>query len=207
MAEAVVFDVGGVLCPSPGDEFSKVDAEYGLPDGTVESFLRGGAVWIEVETGRMPVAEFYRRAGAAIAADHGIEVPAERLDTMLVNCMGTSMRPEMLALVQEVKAAGFRTGLLTNIFAERRAWLHGLFPPGVIDVICDSSEVGLRKPERPIYEKLLEMLGAPAADVVFIDDFEENIATARELGFVTILFRSPEQARRELAAAGVTPSQ
>jgi epoxide hydrolase-like predicted phosphatase len=204
LIRAVTFDVGGVLCPSPLDEFGKVDAEYGLPAGTVMDFIRGGDIFQRVETGRMPIAEFYRRCSESIAADHGITVPVERLDVMMDGCMGTSMRPEMLALVTEVKEAGYQTALLTNIFAERREWLHGLFADGIIDVFCDSSEVGLRKPEPPIYHKLLEMLGRPAAEVVFVDDFAENLHTACELGIATVLFESAEQVRSQLAGLGVT---
>lgn len=202
--DAVVFDVGGVLCStSPVEEFAKVDAEYGLPPGTVQGFLRGGPLFAQVETGRMPVAEFYQRAAATILAEHGIRVAEERLDAMLTACMGTNLRPEMLDLVAEVKAAGHRTGLLTNIFAERRPWLHGLFADGVLDVVCDSSEVGLRKPDRAIYEHLLAMLAARADEVVFVDDFAENVAAARSMGMGTVLFESPEQARRELVGLGV----
>jgi glucose-1-phosphatase len=204
LIRAVTFDVGGVLCPSPLDEFGKVDAEYGLPAGTVMSLIRGGDVFQRVETGRMPIVDFYRHCTDTIAADHGVTVPAERLDVMLENCMGTTMRPEMLGLVEEVKQAGYRTALLTNIFAERREWLHALFDDGVIDVFCDSSEVGLRKPEPPIYLKLLEMLGLPAEEVVFVDDFAENLATARELGMATVLYETSDQVRADLVTLGVT---
>jgi epoxide hydrolase-like predicted phosphatase len=203
MIRAVVFDVGGVLCPSPVDEFGKVDREYGLPARTVESFVRGGTDWAQLETGRLTIREFYERCTATIAADHGVSVPHERLEAMLDACMGDSMRPTMRALVQELKAEGYKTALLTNIYAERRTWLRSLFAEGVIDVYCDSSEVGMRKPEPQIYQRLLELLDLPAEAVVFLDDFEENVAAAREAGIAAIRFEDADQARCELAQLGV----
>jgi epoxide hydrolase-like predicted phosphatase len=203
MIQAIVFDVGGVLCSSPIDEFTKVDREYGLPAGTVMALVRGGDMFARCETGRMTLAEFNAHSSETIAAEHGVKVPTERLESMFHACMGDNIVPEMRDMVMEIKRAGYQTGLLTNIFAERRAWLHSIFPAGTIDVYADSSELGLRKPELPIYERLLEMLGKPAEAVVFVDDFPENIAPARALGMVDILFSSPEQARRQLIASGV----
>ncbi|WP_052914688.1 HAD family hydrolase [Protofrankia coriariae] len=203
MIGAVVFDVGGVLCPSPVGEFEKVDAEYGLPAGTVMSFVRGGELFARCETGRMPIAEFYRRCSSAIAEKHHVDVPAQRLDAMLWACMGDSVRPEMVALVVEVKAAGYQTALLTNIFAERRDWLHTLLPAGTIDAYGDSSELGLRKPDPTIYRRLLAMLGRGPREVAFVDDFPENLVPARDLGMVGVLYESSRQVRRALVEAGV----
>jgi len=203
MIEAVVFDVGGVRCPNPVNEFLKVDREYKLPEGTVMSFMRGGDKFARCETGQLPVAEFYDWCVAQIAETHEVQVPPLRLDAMLEACMGKTLRPEMRSLVIEIKAAGHQTALLTNIFAERRNWLHSIFPPGTIDVYADSSELGMRKPELRIYQRLVEMLGRRPEEIAFVDDFAENLSPARSMGIVDILFESPEQARRDLVSAGV----
>lgn len=203
MIQAVAFDVGGVLCPSPLDHFTRFDVEHGLAEGTVMSFLRGGTDFTRCETGRMPITEFYERCVARIAEAHGVRVSPQRLDAMLWACAGETVRPEMRELVIEIKAAGHQTALLTNIFAERRDWLHSIFPPGTIDVFGDSSELGMRKPERRIYERLVEMLGRRPEEIAFIDDFPENLEPAWAMGIVAILFESPEQVRRDLIEAGV----
>jgi haloacid dehalogenase-like hydrolase len=116
---------------------------------------------------------------------------------------GDAVRPTMRELVIEIKAAGYRTGLLTNIFAERREWLHAIFPEGTIDVFGDSSALGLRKPEQPIYDKLVQLLGCRPEEIAFVDDFPENLAPARAMGIVDIQYESPEQVRRDLIEAGV----
>ncbi|KPM49902.1 HAD family hydrolase [Jiulongibacter sediminis] len=54
-----------------------------------------------------------------------------------------------------------------------------------------SYEMGLWKPDEEIYLKVLEEIGMPAGDVLFIDDNELNIQTAKEIGFQTI-FHDPQ---------------
>ena len=204
MIRAVAFDVGGVLCPNPLGEFARVDEEYGLPAGTVMLHVRGGDEFARCEIGELPIAEFFNRCVARIADEHGIAVPAQRLDAMMLALMGEdAVRDTMRDFVIEIKAAGYRTALLTNIFAERREWLHAIFPEGTIDVFGDSSALGLRKPEQPIYDKLVELLGCRPDEIAFVDDFPENLAPARAMGITDILYESPEQVRRALIEAGV----
>lgn len=70
------------------------------------------------------------------------------------------------------------------------------------DGIVLSGEEKIAKPDARIYEILLERTGRPAGECLFIDDAAVNIAAARELGFQTILYRSPEQLKSELQWLG-----
>jgi len=54
-----------------------------------------------------------------------------------------------------------------------------------------------------IYEVLLERIKRPAADCLFIDDSEADVAVAERLGFQTIRYTSPDQLARELIARGL----
>ena len=73
----------------------------------------------------------------------------------------------------------------------------------IFEVIVDSAFVGVRKPEREIYELTLERIGdgIGAAECLFVDDVEHNIAAARELGMATVHFRTNEEAIPEIEAA------
>lgn len=69
-------------------------------------------------------------------------------------------------------------------------------PRSHFDVYVASAEVGLRKPDRKIYELAVQKLdeynkqnggsGIKAEDVVFLDDIGENLKTARDMGMRTI---------------------
>jgi len=72
----------------------------------------------------------------------------------------------------------------------------------IFEVVVDSGFVGMRKPERPIYELTLERLGGvSAAECLFVDDMELNCDTARELGMTAVQFHDTEQARTEIERA------
>jgi putative hydrolase of the HAD superfamily len=53
-----------------------------------------------------------------------------------------------------------------------------------------SGDVGLRKPDRQIYELLIEESGHPATELLFVDDREANVLAARELGIESLLHDS-----------------
>jgi epoxide hydrolase-like predicted phosphatase len=91
--------------------------------------------------------------------------------------------------MRDLKDRGFRIGLLTNNVKEFGDNWRAMFP---IDELCedvvDSSHVGMRKPERAIYELTCARLGVAPEEAVFIDDNADNIAAARDYGMHTVHF-------------------
>jgi 2-haloacid dehalogenase len=61
----------------------------------------------------------------------------------------------------------------------------------------------LVKPDPAIYNLLLEKIGKPAGECIFIDDSPANIQRAEQMGFVTIHFTSPSQLEDELNQMGI----
>ena len=203
----VVFDVGGVLVTNPLGEFDKLDADFGLRRGTAMSLFRGGSLFAECETGRLAFHDFCTQAAARIQADQGIEVPPDRLASMMDAIMGRdTLDPGMHALVLELKASGFEVGLLSNIYRELDPWLRGLFNNGVVDIFCPSYLVGLRKPQPAIYRALIEMSGRRPEEIAFVDDFEENVTAAVDAGIVGVAFTGEAALRRRLRRLGLQVS-
>ena len=66
-----------------------------------------------------------------------------------------------------------------------------------------SCRTGARKPSPAAYRAAIDGLGRPPADLVFVDDREENCAGARALGIEAIRFRGAEALRGALVAAGL----
>ncbi len=102
-------------------------------------------------------------------------------------------------LLKKLKSMGAPLYALSNWsaetfpIAEKRYDFLRLFDKRVI-----SGEVGLIKPDVPIYWHLLETNGLIADDTVFIDDRLENVETAQSLGLHGIHFVDPDQLRKEL---------
>jgi len=73
----------------------------------------------------------------------------------------------------------------------------------MFDVIVFSCVEGIVKPEKRIYEILLERLDVEAYETVLIDDIKEYINAAQDIGMNGILFENPQQVMRELGRFGV----
>ncbi len=107
-------------------------------------------------------------------------------------------------LVGDLKAAGYRLYVLSNMSREFIAFLRRFPVYGLFDGEVVSCEVHTVKPEPRIYEILLERYGLDSSETLFIDDRPANIAAAEALGIRGRLFdyRDPESAcgalRREL---------
>ena len=84
----------------------------------------------------------------------------------------------------ELAGAGYRMAMLTNNVREwEPIWRAKLPVDEIFETVVDSAFVGMRKPDREIYELTLERLdGIAAAECLFIDDTEVNCEAARELG-------------------------
>ena len=71
-------------------------------------------------------------------------------------------------------------------------WRSLLAVDDLFDVVIDSSEVGVRKPNRAIFDLALQQLGmTDPASAVFLDDVESNVAAARAIGMYGILVGDP----------------
>jgi putative hydrolase of the HAD superfamily len=110
----------------------------------------------------------------------------------------------MIDYLRTLRGRGYRMAMLTNNVREwEPLWRAKLPVDELFDVVVDSGFVGMRKPEREIYELTLSRLGGGLAfeDCLFIDDLDVNCAAARELGMTAVLFEDAEQAIAEIEAA------
>ena len=73
----------------------------------------------------------------------------------------------------------------------------------MFDTLVFSCAEGLKKPEREIYELTAERLGVTPEQSVFIDDRTDYIKGAEQAGLKTILFKSIEQVKTNLAKLNV----
>jgi 2-haloacid dehalogenase len=111
---------------------------------------------------------------------------------------------ETVAILRELKGRGTPLYALSNWSAEmfphaeeKFDWLQ------LFDGIVVSGRVKMIKPDRDIFEYLLETYGLDAADVLFIDDHEPNILAARSYGIAAHHFRDADALRQELVAEGL----
>jgi len=187
---AVAFDYGGVLTTSMAATFGawaqadRIDPQS--LSGALRSWLDDDAAASnpvhQLETGSMPHAQFAALLAAELrTVDGGRVDPDGLLDRIFAEL---HLDPQMLELVGSLRARGVATALLSN------SW-GNTYPMDVLqplfDVFVISGEIGLRKPDRAIYDHTLDALGVPAHQCAFVDDLRPNVDAAAALGMHAIL--------------------
>ena len=106
--------------------------------------------------------------------------------------------PETQQLIKELSARGFRLFCLSNMSLDFYDYLKDrevfqFFEGQIISALEKTI-----KPEKKIFEILMERYGVNSGESVFIDDLERNIRAAAELGFHTVHFADKEKGMRQL---------
>lgn len=113
--------------------------------------------------------------------------------------------PDSLELVKDLKAAGFRLGVLSNICQVHWDFCLENYPEvfGHFDLPLASVILKARKPNPEIYERAAQRAGVGLNEIVFFDDRTENVQAACDLGIDGILFTDAHQARLDLQKRGI----
>jgi epoxide hydrolase-like predicted phosphatase len=162
--------------------------------------------------------EYYRKVhslGGEQTIDSSTMPPVPSIDAekLFLTMMTQSKRPDpfMYPALKKLKASGkFKLAALSN---------NVIFPEGhflrkisedevksIFEIFVGSSAVGMRKPDRDIYEYTMEKIRSKwgrelqPEDVIFLDDIGGNLKTARSLGMRTIrvILGKTDDAVREL---------
>lgn len=194
--KAAVFDYGGVLCQPAGEQLDRFAALAGVTRAefvALYATTRGPC-----DRGVMSPAEYWPYF-ATLAGTSYSPSQIERLTAIDLEIF-RGVDSSLLGLVSELRRAGLRTGILSNMQPEllrilraQAAWLD------LFDVHVFSCDVHLVKPEPEIYHHLLRQLEALPGEVIFVDDLPRNVEAARDLGIHALLYRSFAQLRRELS--------
>jgi epoxide hydrolase-like predicted phosphatase len=198
---AVVFDFGGVLITPltnqvgtlAGRHDTSLDEMLGVVIGPRDS---GGHPWHRAERGELTVAEIQDLL-APWAAEIGLTLHGDEIDVVLAPGSYTIVAP-MVERLERLRGEGIRTALLTNTFREFRPTLETIVDLTLFDCIIESYAVSARKPEVAIYEATAAALGVAHREIAYLDDFEQNLAPAKALGWTTIHVSDPLLAIAEL---------
>jgi epoxide hydrolase-like predicted phosphatase len=192
MVRAVLFDFGGVFTDSPFAAVARNADTIGATREQVDAIVFGGYgddgdhPWHRVERGEISL-EAARDGILALGEEHGLVVDIWQVFLAMSENQG-GLRSDLVDHVRHLRAAGLKTGIVTNNVVEFREHWRAMLPvEELFDVVVDSSEVGVRKPGAAIFEVALDRLGLPAEDVLFLDDYPGNVAAAGRLGMTALL--------------------
>jgi 2-haloacid dehalogenase len=197
---AVVFDLGGVLID--WDPRYLYRSLFDGDDAAMDRFLATVCTpeWNRGQDAGRPWSE----AIAALIAEH-----PEHADLIRAfwdrwpETLGDAIAPTVDVLA-DLRGAGVPLYALSNWSAETFPLARPRYPfLDWFDGIVISGEVGAAKPDRRIYEALIERHALDPASLAFVDDVPANVAAAEGLGMRGVTFTSAPALRRDLEALGL----
>ncbi|MDQ3952478.1 MAG: HAD family phosphatase [Actinomycetota bacterium] len=198
--QALVVDFGGVLTTSLQTAMLEFAQEAGIDLQHLARAALGGYMGSEdslvfgFETGKISEEEFTVAFAERLREESGVEVDPAGLVPRIFGRL--RLEETMLDAVAAARAAGLKTGLLSN------SWGTTLYPRERLDPLFDvtviSGEVGLRKPDPAIFELTTRRLGVAPEVCVFVDDHPGHLTSAAEAGMTTVLHRDPVRTIAEL---------
>ena len=173
----VLFDLDGTLLNTIDDLTDAVNrtlARFDLPQrtrGEVRSFVGNGARLLMERAAPEVTGERFEELLESYKADYD------------ANCrVKTAPYPGVDELLQALKAAGVRTGLISNKPDSAVQPLYEAFFADTIDVAVGEREGIRRKPAPDTVLSAMEQLGAKPGETLYVGDSEVDIQTARNAG-------------------------
>jgi len=165
-----IVDMGGVLAQS-FDIIPEAARRLGIPIEDMRALV--SADMPALLCGAMTADEYWRRFSAA----SGIRVPEDYWSTLFAPVMDT----EVEQILQDLRAHG-RVVCGTNTIHSHYEYLLACGAYRCFDGVYASHIMGVCKPDPAFWGKILDVEQAGPHDTFFIDDMEENIGAATDLG-------------------------
>jgi len=188
MIKAIVFDVGGVLLRT--EDASKrrlLENKHGLPPNSVEKLVFDSKSAQESTIGLVDTQKIWQDIAKKL------DLNPEALQEFIEDFWDGDRLDKNLAEYLKSCRPRFTTALLSNAWTDARqafAKNFGLIEKKTVDHVIISAEEGVAKPDERIYQILSEKIGCEYDQILFIDDFLENIQAAENLGIHTVHYQS-----------------
>ncbi len=197
--KAVIFDLIGVLVDSClKDEKTRRELAKFLKRDPKLVNLAWKLYWPSLRIGKISEREFWELFLGCVGSKKNVK------DVMRFVRKDLRLRKATLELAKKLKERKLKLAILTNnarewVEYERKAFeLERYF-----DLILNSGELGIAKPDPRIYKLATKLLKCKASECVFIDDKKRNVEFASLVGMHAIQFRSAKQLVRELRKLGL----
>jgi epoxide hydrolase-like predicted phosphatase len=193
LIKAIVWDIGGVLMrtedPTPRAELA---AELGLRREELVELVFGGEQGRQAQIGALTQKELWDFVRSELKLESDDYPDLERRFFG-----GDILDRKLVDFVRTLKPA-YKTGIISNAWSELPDILEEWGILDAFDVVVGSGDEGVMKPDPRIFQIALDQLSVAPEESVFVDDFIENVESARNLGMQAVHFESREQTLREL---------
>ncbi len=212
-----IFDMGGVVSrnvqtiPAMANKLGISVEDFfrncAVPDGTPPEHRYDFGLLADIQAGRIASSTFWKRFRNN--ADNFIPDPYEgarhipkviRDENLWETCFQPEPNPGTIRIIKALRDNGHRVVCGTNTLDAHYAVHKKNGEYDVFDAVYASHLMGVIKPHREFWERILKKENAKSEDTIFIDDNEPNVTAARETGVRAVLFTSAEKLASEFAA-------
>lgn len=204
----VWFDFGGVLSPPIPALFEQYATKTGIPPAALQHAMRsvaediGVPMLAPIENAMLSEREWGRRLRHVLSRhEPALDLTRAELENFGRQWFdGVPPNWPMVDAVHALRQAGMAVGILTNNVIEWEPhWRRMLDLDDVVNFILDSSKERCRKPEVKFFDTACQRSGVSAERSLLIDDVEENVCAARNLGWQTILFTQNDEVLKKIS--------
>ncbi|HLU88127.1 MAG TPA: HAD family phosphatase [Taishania sp.] len=192
--EYILFDLGGVLIDIDYHATTSAFANLNVPN------------FDEIYSQALQTDLFDRFETGKISSQHFINLLLEKLPTRITpnevvsawNAMILDFQPKKITYLESLRSS-HKISLLSNtndIHMDKVRRKLKLVSDKSLEDYFDftflSQEIGYRKPEAAAFQLVCETLNAKPNEILFIDDSEQHIIGAQQVGMNTIHFKQNE---------------
>ncbi|MEO6288407.1 MAG: HAD family phosphatase [Ginsengibacter sp.] len=187
--EAIIFDLGGVILDIDYNLTQKAFENEGVKNfDEMYSQVKADKLFSNLETGHVSEQDFYKEFNNCTGLNFSNAQICNAWNAMLL-----SFRENSLLFLDQIKLK-YKIFLLSNTNQIRYDLFNKIYNEKIRNKAFDdffdkayySFEIGLRKPDAACYELVLESNSLNPGNTLFIDDSEQNIVAANNLGIQTI---------------------
>ena len=191
----IIFDLGNVLFSIDYKKTQDAFEALGFKNfADMYSQFTADALFKKLETGKISNTEFY----STIIKSHGGDITEEQINNAW-NGMLLNWRIKSVEFLENLSKK-YKIYLLSNTNDIHLQAVNKLLKEqtgresidDIFTVAYYSHKINYRKPNADIFEFVLKHANIKASETLFIDDLENNIATAVSLGFKTHLLLDGE---------------
>ena len=194
--KAVIFDMGGVLVRTE-DTAPRValGLRFGKTYNELDQIFFANKSSLRASRGEISAREHSLYVMRTLGLPETDEAIEQFVDEFF---LGDTVDWDIINYIQSLRPR-YKAILLSNAWDNLRDVLATKWKiADAFDEIFISAEMGIAKPDPEIYKMVLEKLDLAPEEIVFIDDFIENIESARKLGMHGIHFQNKDEAMAEL---------
>lgn len=191
---ALLVDFDGVLRRWDPTVAATVERKYGLTAGALVNTALHWSRLRPAITGEVRDADWMAGVAEALAAETGDAAAARAAVDEWQSYRG-ELDPDVLAFVREVRAAGLPVGLASNATDRLDDDLARFGLTGELDVVINSSVLGVHKPAKEYFQQACRALGTAPDRVLLIDDDDRAVRGARVAGLSAYRWNGPTDLR------------